>query len=262
VAVTTTPGLIGALLVGVTAAKSLSWALDVPLVAVNHLHAHAYAAWLSDEPPELPAVTLVVSGGHTSLFRTDGPIEHSLLGSTVDDAAGEAFDKVAHILGLGYPGGPAIERAAAGGRPDAVSFPRSMLRSGNANFSFSGLKTAVLYHCVGPNASREDIEGAVYEPSFVADVAAAFQEAVVDVLAAKACAAARQEGVRTLIVGGGVAANGRLRERLAAEADALGLALRLAPRRLCTDNAAMIAGVACPMLRAGRTAPLTVEAVP
>jgi len=263
VAVTTTPGLIGALLVGVTAAKALSWALDVPLVAVNHLHAHVYAAWLSDgPPPALPAVSLVVSGGHTSLFLTDGPASHSLLGGTLDDAAGEAFDKVAHMLGLGYPGGPAIERVAAGGRPDAVAFPRSMLGPGSADFSFSGLKTAVLYHCVGPNASREDIEAASYEPGFVADVAASFQEAVVDVLAAKACDAAGRQGVRSLIVGGGVAANGRLRQRLAGEASARGLTLQLAPPWLCTDNAAMTAGIAHHLLQAGKAAPLSVEAVP
>jgi N6-L-threonylcarbamoyladenine synthase len=262
VAVTTTPGLIGALLVGVTAAKALSWALGVPLVAANHLHAHVYAAWLASGPPELPAVSLVVSGGHTSLFRTESAVDHILLGGTVDDAAGEAFDKVANILGLGYPGGPAIERAAAGGRPNAVAFPRSMLGSGNSDFSFSGLKTAVLYHCIGPNATRKDIEGASHEASFVADVAASFQEAVVDVLVAKACGAAEREEVRTLIVGGGVAANARLRDRFSAETASRGLALCLAPRWLCTDNAVMTAGLAHHMIEAGRVASLTVEAVP
>ena len=262
VAVTTTPGLIGALLIGVTAAKALSWALGMPLLAVNHLHAHVYAAWLDADPPPLPAVSLVVSGGHTSLFLTRGPIAHTLLGGTLDDAAGEAFDKVASILKLGYPGGPAIEQAARCGRADSVRFPRAMMKPGSARFSFSGLKTAVLYHCLGNNASRQDIEKASYRPGFVADVAAAFQEAVVDVLVAKACEAAGRHGVRSLIVGGGVAANGRLRERLGAAADAQGLALRLAPAPLCTDNAAMTAGIAYHLLRAGEVATLDAEAVP
>lgn len=262
VAVTTTPGLIGALLVGVTAAKALSWALELPLVAVNHLHAHIYAVWLAGEEPALPAVGLVASGGHTSLFLVEDPIEPAPLGGTRDDAAGEAFDKVANILRLGYPGGPAIERAARDGDPHGAHFPRSMLEGEGADFSFSGLKTAVLYHCLGPNASWEDIENAQYEPQFVADVAASFQEAVVDVLVAKAFAAAERHFAPSVIVGGGVAANGRLRERLRAEAEARGIALHLAPLRFCTDNAAMTAGIGCRLLERGRTAPLTVEARP
>jgi N6-L-threonylcarbamoyladenine synthase len=262
VAVTTTPGLIGALLIGVTAAKALSWSLDIPLLAVNHLHAHIYCAWLSGPAPALPAVSLVVSGGHTSLFLTRGPLHHELLGGTVDDAAGEAFDKVANILKLGYPGGPIIDRLANEGRADAVDFPRSWLAPGSADFSFSGLKTAVLYHCLGSNASKQDIADAEYEPEFVRDVAASFQEAVVDVVVGKACETAEREGARSLIVGGGVAANGRLRERFEQEAGARGLELHLAPRKWCTDNAAMTAGLAFHMLEAGRTAGLDVEAVP
>ena len=262
VAVTTEPGLIGALLIGVTAAKALSWALEVPLLAVNHLHAHIYAAWLEADPPPLPAVSLVVCGGHTSLYLTEGPLEHRLLGATVDDAAGEAFDKVANILQLGFPGGPAIERVARGGDAEAVDFPRSWLGPDSLDFSFSGLKTAVLYHCLGQNASKEDVESASYTDEFVADVAASFQAAVVDVLAGKTMAAAERHGVSGLIVGGGVAANGVLRQRLSAEADARGLQVRLARPELCTDNAAMTAGAGCRLLEAGRVAGLTVEASP
>ncbi len=262
VAATTTPGLIGALLVGLTTAKALSWALELPLISVHHLHAHIYAAWLGGGRPPVPAVSLVVSGGHTSLFLTTGPLAHELLGGTVDDAAGEAFDKVANILHLGYPGGPAVEKAAREGSPRAVDFPRSWLAPESAHFSFSGLKTAVLYHCVGTNASREDIDKARYEPQFVADVAASFQEAVVDVLVGKALAAAERHAARSLIVGGGVAANGRLRDRLRRETEARRLELHLAPAPLCTDNAAMTAGLGSRLLEAGRVAPLDTEAVP
>lgn len=262
VAATTTPGLIGALLIGVTAAKSLSWALELPLLAVNHLHAHIYAVWLGGHAPALPAVSLVVSGGHTSLLLTEGPLSHTYLGGTVDDAAGEAFDKVANILQLGYPGGPAIEKAARTGNRKAVDFPRSWLDRDAADFSFSGLKTAVLYHCVGQNASKEQIAGASYSPEFVADVAASFQEAVVDVLVEKACNAAERHHAGCLIVGGGVAANGRLRERFEGEAQARGLRLYLAPQNLCTDNAAMVAGLGCHLLEDGRQAPLSVEVAP
>jgi N6-L-threonylcarbamoyladenine synthase len=271
VAATTNPGLIGALLIGLTAAKAVSWALERPLLAINHLHAHIYATWMDraargasvegGEPP-LPAVSMVVSGGHTSLYLTRGPLDHELLGSTVDDAAGEAFDKVANILHLGYPGGPAIEKAAREGDPRAVDFPRSWLKEGSADFSFSGLKTAVLYHCVGPNASKQDIEDSEYAPQFVADVAASFQAAVLDVLAGKVCQTAERERARSIIVGGGVAANGRLRERLRRQAEQRGIELRLAPRKMCTDNAAMVAGLAYHMLKSGRIAPLTVEAQP
>jgi len=262
VAVTTTPGLIGALLVGVTAAKALSWARQMPLLAVDHLHAHIYCAWLAEETPELPAVSFVVSGGHTSLFLTESPLVHTLLGGTVDDAAGEAFDKVSNILHLGYPGGPAIERAAREGNSRAVDFPRSWLDPERADFSFSGLKTAVLYHCLGQNASKEALEAVRYDAGFVADVAASFQEAVVDVLVTKACQALDRHGAQSLIVGGGVAANALLRERLEAEAGERGFRLHLAPRSLCTDNAAMTAGIGYHLLREGKQVPLTAEATP
>ena len=262
VGVTTTPGLIGALLIGVTAAKALSWALDIPLVSVSHLKAHIYGGWLAGEEPALPAVSLVVSGGHTSLFLTKGPLEHELLGATTDDAAGEAFDKVASILRLGYPGGPAIEKAAAGGNPRAVELPRAWLDRDSLDFSFSGVKTAVLYHCLGQNASKADIESATYAPEFVADVAASFQEAVVDVLVRKTCLAAEKTDARGIILGGGVACNGTLRRRLEADASALGLTVTLTPPALCRDLGAVVAGLAYHLHRAGEVAPLTVEAVP
>ncbi len=262
VAATNAPGLIGALLVGLTCAKALAWATGVPLLAVNHLHAHIYGAWLDGHEPELPAVSLVVSGGHTSLFLTTGPLDHRPLGGTIDDAAGEAFDKVAKILHLGYPGGPQIDRVARAGDPQAVDFPRSWLEPGSSDFSFSGLKTAVLYHCLGPDSSTRDIEAMHYGEQFVADVAASFQEAVVEVLAGKAFDAARRHAAKSLIVGGGVAANSRLRQELLARADSAGLAVHLAPLRLCTDNAAIVAGVGYHLLCAGRTAPLDVQASP
>ena len=262
VGVTTTPGLIGALLIGLSAAKALSWALEVPMASVDHLEAHIYGAWLVGGEPVLPAVSLVVSGGHTSLMLTRGPLDHELLGSTTDDAAGEAFDKVANILHLGYPGGPAIERVAAGGDPGAVELPRAWLDRDSLDFSFSGVKTAVLYHCLGQNASKEDIGRATYEPQFVADVAASFQEAVVEVLVRKTMRAAERTGAAGVILGGGVACNTLLRERIQAAASEAGVSMAMAPRPLCTDNAAIVAGLAFHLLQAGRRAPLSIEARP
>ena len=261
-AVTSRPGLIGALLIGVTAAKSLSWALDVPLVDVDHIQAHIYGAWMGEAKPPLPALSLVASGGHTSLFKTESPLEHALLGATADDAAGEAFDKVANILQLGFPGGPAIEKAAKKGDPGRLDLPRSWINAEHFNFSFSGLKTAVLYRCLGQNASKEDIENASYTPAFVADVAASFQEAVVDVLVAKTCSAAEQNSAESVILGGGVAANSLLRQRLSEETERSGLRLIMAPWELCRDNAAMIAGLAFHLRKTGREADLRLEAQP
>jgi len=210
----------------------------------------------------LPAVSLVVSGGHTSLYLTEGPVTHRLLGATADDAAGEAFDKVANILKLGFPGGPAIERTARQGNPGAFDLPRAWLAPEGLDFSFSGLKTAVLYHCLGQNASKSDIERAAYDPGFVADMAASFQEAVVDVLVHKACMAAERVGAAGVILGGGVGANTLLRQRLAEAVLSMGLKAVLTPPELCRDNAAMVAGLAYHLHAAGRTVPLSVEAVP
>ncbi|MFW6457296.1 MAG: tRNA (adenosine(37)-N6)-threonylcarbamoyltransferase complex transferase subunit TsaD [Planctomycetota bacterium] len=262
VAATRHPGLIGALLICLTAAKSVSWALDVPLMAVNHLDAHIYGGWMGGMEPHLPAVSMVVSGGHTSLYHTTGPLQHDLLGSTVDDAAGEAFDKVAKILHLGFPGGPVIEEVAREGDPEAFDLPRAMMDGESVDFSFSGLKTAVLYHAVGQNASMEDIKNASYSGQFVADMAASFQESVVDVLVTKTRLAVQKVGAEGLIVGGGVAANSVLRERLSEMADREGLQINLAPWSLCRDNAAMVAGVGYHMYESGHVADLSVEASP
>jgi N6-L-threonylcarbamoyladenine synthase len=228
VAATVGPGLVGSLLVGISAAKALALVWGVPFVGVNHLEAHLYAAFLEEPDLEPPLVVLLVSGGHTLLVAMEGHGRYRQLGTTVDDAAGEAFDKVARFLGLGYPGGPVIDRVAVRGDPGAVRFPRAMLDEGY-DFSFSGLKTAVVtYVRKHPDVASED-------------VAASFQEAVVDVLVAKARAAAREVGARGLCLAGGVAANSLLRERTLAACEEDGLRPFLPSRELCTDNAAMVA---------------------
>jgi N6-L-threonylcarbamoyladenine synthase len=259
VAVATRPGLVGALVVGLTAAKALALALDLPLIAVDHLEGHLYACQLAHPARTVyPCVGLVVSGGHTSLYACRGPIDAEVLGGTTDDAAGEAFDKVAGLLGLGYPGGPEIERAARGGNPSSHAFPRSYLRDDRLAFSFSGLKTAVLYALRGQDARTT---GGPVPPGVVADVAASFQEAVVDVLVAKTRQALARTGMRRLGVGGGVAANARFRERIAAMADEAGVELFIPPLSLCTDNAAM-AGIALAKLAAGQVADLDIDVTP
>jgi len=256
VAVATRPGLVGALVVGLTAAKSLALALDIPLVAVDHLEGHLYACQLAfPECTVYPSVGLVVSGGHTSLYHSRGPLDCDLLGGTVDDAAGEAFDKVASLLGLRYPGGPEIEKAAAGGNPRAFAFPRSFLHDDRLAFSFSGLKTAVLYAIRGPNQERGPVQPAA---EAIPDLAASFQEAVVDVLVAKTRQALRQTGLKRLGVGGGVAANARFRQKLAEMAGSIGVEVFIPPMSLCTDNAAM-AGIALIKLAAGQTSGLDVD---
>jgi N6-L-threonylcarbamoyladenine synthase len=235
IAVTNRPGLLGALLVGVSAAKALAMALKKPIVGVHHIEAHLYANWLSPSAPagggsvaDFPAVALVVSGGHTDLFHLKGHGDYTLLGRTRDDAAGEAFDKGARLLGLGYPGGPAVQKAAEGGDPKAVAFPRAYL-PGTHEFSFSGLKTAVRYALEKPDLPP------------VTDLAASFQEAIVDVLVRKTLIAARELGVERVLLAGGVSANARLREKMAAACEKESLALFFPPPALCTDNAAMIA---------------------
>jgi len=228
VAATVGPGLIGSLLVGVSAAKAMALVWDVPFVAVNHLEAHLYASFLEEPDLQLPLVVLMVSGGHTMLVSMEGHGRYRLIGQTVDDAAGEAFDKVARFLDLGYPGGPAIDRLAMSGDHDAIAFPRPMEKEGY-DFSFSGLKTSVV------NYVRKNPDVAT------ADVAASFQEAVVDVLLSKARRAAREVGARGLCLAGGVAANSRLRERALDVCHDEGLHAFLPSRSMCTDNAAMIA---------------------
>jgi N6-L-threonylcarbamoyladenine synthase len=258
VAVLNTPGLVGALLVGVSAAKMLALALDVPLVCANHIEAHIFAARMAAGRDIFPCVGLVVSGGHTSLFHCRSALEFEQLGATADDAAGEAFDKVASILGLGFPGGPALEREAANGNPQAFAFPRSFIRQERLDFSFSGLKTAVLYAVHGQGVAQ----GPPPEPGQRrADLAASFQQAVVDVLVAKSRQALECTGLKHLAVGGGVAANCRLRECLEAMVHAAGAELFIPPLSLCTDNAAMGA-VAVEKWRAQQWAPLDLDAEP
>jgi len=246
VAVTAGPGLAGALLVGLAAAKAYALAWDVPLYGVNHLAAHV-AVDTVEHGPLPPCLALLVSGGHSSLLAVPdlaGDIEP--LGATVDDAAGEAFDKIARLLGLPFPGGPHIDRVAAGGDPAAIAFPRGMTGTRDApyDFSFAGLKTAVARHV---EALRRD-----GVPVPVADVAASFQEAVADVLTTKAVRAARDRGLDTLLIGGGVAANSRLRELAAQRCAAAGIRLRVPRPRLCTDNGAMVAALGAHLLAAGR----------
>jgi len=258
IAVTYRPGLIGSLLVGVSTAKALAFARGLPLVGVHHIEAHAYAAAMEHELA-FPLLALVVSGGHTALYRASSPIELTKLAETLDDAAGEAFDKVASILGLPYPGGPAISALARSGDARAFDFPRFRPRDGGLGFSFSGLKTAVLYTVRGQDASTPPSAPEAIPRR--ADLAASFQEAVVDVLVAQTLAAARAEGLATITVTGGVACNARLRERMTAAASEHGLRAVFPSPSYCTDNAAMIAGQGWHLLRAGRVASWDLDAV-
>ncbi len=258
VAVTNRPGLIGALLVGVSAGKAMALGNDLPLVGVNHVEAHIFASALSGKDPVLPAVALVVSGGHTTLFLVKGVGELAELGRTIDDAAGEAFDKASAMLGLGYPGGPAIEEAGRDGNPAAVPFKRPYLAPDSLDFSFSGLKTALLYHSRGQ--SKRGRRGDLLPGVSVPDAAASFQETVVDVLVRKTFLAVRQTGVPRVILGGGVAANTRLREKMIAQATRRGVSLTIPDKPLCTDNAAMVAAVGCRLLAGGVRDPLSLDA--
>lgn len=232
IAVTAGPGLGGALLVGTSIAHSLGVVLDRPVVDVHHLEGHLLSPMLANPPPDFPFVALLVSGGHTQLMQVQAPGAYSLLGETLDDAAGEAFDKTAHLLGLGYPGGPSVSKLATNGRPGAFRFPRPMLTSGDLNFSFSGLKTAVLTAVRSQHAPNDEV---------CADLARGFVDAVVDVLAEKSLAALRKTGLRRLVVAGGVGANVQLRERLRRDASTHEHQVFFPAPALCTDNGAMIA---------------------
>ncbi|MDO8914599.1 MAG: tRNA (adenosine(37)-N6)-threonylcarbamoyltransferase complex transferase subunit TsaD [Coriobacteriia bacterium] len=254
IAVTQGPGLVGALVVGVAYAKGLAAATGLPLVGVNHLEGHLFANVLADPTVTPPLVALLVSGGHTSLVHVPDWGDYHTLGSTLDDAAGEAFDKVAKALGLGYPGGPVLSKLAMEGDPAAIRFPRAMMHSGDYDFSLSGLKTAVITHIEAERAAGREID--------LADLAASFQAAVIDVQVAKAVRAAKECGVTTFCLGGGVAANLALREALREALAAEGVRLSVPPFELCTDNAAMIAAAAHFRLWRGETIGPSAEAVP
>lgn len=253
VAVTQGPGLVGSLLVGISAAKAIAFARRLPLVGVNHIEGHIYANFLAHPELEPPLVCLTVSGGHTVLFYVPDYGRYEVMGATRDDAAGEALDKVARVLGLGYPGGPVIDRLARGQDPTAFDFPRAMLDEGY-EFSFSGLKTAAVQRLERARKSGQEVD--------VAAFAAAFQEAIVDVLVTKAIRAALDKGVPRLMVSGGVAANSRLRERLQQEGGAAGLTVYWPPPELCTDNAAMIAAAGYFRLHLGQRSPMSLNAEP
>lgn len=243
IAVTSGPGLIGALLVGVSFAKSLSYALNIPLIGVNHLEGHLWAIYLEKRVPR-PFIGLLVSGGHTNLYLVEDIGRCRLLGSTFDDAAGEAFDKVSKILGLGYPGGPAIERCAESGDSGAIIFPRALSRKKGFDFSFSGIKTAVVNYVrtMYPVQHVDDIPDVLKDKeSLRADIAAGFQQAVVDVLVSKTIGAARETGINRVVVSGGVACNRLLRDELSKHAQKYGIKVYIPGPKYCTDNAVMIA---------------------
>jgi N6-L-threonylcarbamoyladenine synthase len=255
IVVTQGPGLVGSLLVGLSFAKSLSFATGVPFVGVNHIEGHLSAIFLEEKVPSFPYIGLVVSGGHTSLFRVDGFGKYKKLGQTRDDAAGEAFDKVAKLLGLGYPGGPVIDRLSEAGNAKAIRFPRPSLGKGSSDFSFSGLKTAVVnYVRTHPSFPEE------YPEDLIRDVVASFQEAVVDVLVRKTLRAAREEEVMKIVISGGVACNRCLRQRIEEEASSERVKVYIPSPELCSDNAAMISVVGTHYLKRGIRSPYTLNA--
>ncbi len=253
VAVTYGPGLVGALLVGVSSAKALAYTLNLPLIGVNHIESHIYANFLANPKLEFPVVCLVVSGGHTDLVFLESHGNYRLLGRTRDDAAGEAFDKVARAMGLGYPGGPLVDKLSVEGNPEEISFPRVLLESDTLDFSFSGLKSSALNYLNKARMKGEEVPQA--------DLAASFQQAVVDVLVHKALAAAKKCNVKTVILAGGVASNSGLRRELSKRALEEGITIGYPPPVLCTDNAAMVACAGYYKFLRGDTAPLTLNAV-
>jgi N6-L-threonylcarbamoyladenine synthase len=255
IAVTQGPGLVGSLLVGLSFAKSIAFATGLPFIGVNHIEAHLSAIFLEENPPRFPFVGLVVSGGHTSLFRMDGFGKYKRLGQTRDDAAGEAFDKVAKLLGLGYPGGPIIDELSKTGNPKAVRFPRPVLSKNSFDFSFSGLKTAVVNYV---KAYPEPSGG--FPKDLIKDIVSSFQEAVVEVLVKKTVQAAQDQGLKRIVLSGGVAANQRLRQKIKEEALEQKLKVYLPSPSFCTDNAAMVGVVGYEYLKRGIRSPMSLNA--
>lgn len=260
IAATHGPGLAGALLVGLNFAKALAYGLKVPFVGVNHMEGHLYSNFLLDEPPSYPFLSLIVSGGHTMLVHVEAPFRHTLLGQTRDDASGEAFDKVAKMLGLGYPGGPVIDRLATNGNPTAIDFPRSFLEEGTYDFSFSGIKTSVLYYLRDRGLLERTNGRPEIGEKHLADICASFQMAVVDVLVRKTLKAAARLGVKDVTLAGGVSANSLLRSLMNKKCDQRGLRLFYPPLEYCMDNGAMIAYVGWMRIAAGQTSGFTLGA--
>jgi N6-L-threonylcarbamoyladenine synthase len=259
VAATQGPGLVGALLVGLSFAKAMAYGLRIPFVGINHMEGHLFSNFLEDEKPSYPFLSLIVSGGHTMLVHVEEPLRHRVLGETRDDAAGEAFDKVAKMLGFAYPGGPVIDKIAAGGNPEAVNFPRAFLNEGSYDFSFSGIKTAVLYYLRREGHLPERGKPSIGE-GLLADICASFQMAVVDVLVAKTLAAAKELGVRDVALAGGVSANSLLRARMKEETQKIRRRLFYPRIEYCMDNGAMIAYVGEMKLKRGMTSSMETQA--